>query len=102
MPLTGNVVLLIAISVGRTIPGRKLNVRNGRRGPIAPGPAGALLIKCERCKCNPCEPRYPNSSVVSAPRLFSTEPLHCSMYCGGASASKAAKLTVVVPNTAGA
>ena len=21
--------------------------------------------------------------MVSAPRLFSTEPLHCSMYCGG-------------------
>ena len=56
MPLTGKVVLVTAVSSGRTIPGRKLNVRNGRRGPIAPGPGGALLIKWERWRWTPCEP----------------------------------------------
>src|SRR6185369_14990896 len=101
IPLTGNFVLTTAVPGGSSVPGRKLRVLNGRRGPMAPGPGCALLIRCERCRCNPWDPRYPNSSVVSAPKLFSTDPLHCSMYCGGGSSSKDAKLTVVAPNTAG-
>src|SRR5262245_35405821 len=99
IPLMGNVVLITVIFEGNTIPGRKLSVRKGRRGPIAPGPGGALLIRWDRCRCIPRDPRYPISSVVSFPRLFSTDRLHCWMYCEGACGSKAAKLTVVCPST---
>ena len=51
---------------------------NGRRGPMAPGPGGALLIRCARCRWKPCEPRYPDfqggvagpgSSPLKAPLL---------------------------------
>src|SRR5713226_8216234 len=99
MVLTGNVVLTTFTSGGRVVSGTKEIFLNGRRGPMAPGPGGALLIRCARCRCTPREPRYPSSRVVSRPRLFSTEALHCSMYCDGAWGSIAVKLTVVVPNT---
>src|ERR1700704_5078641 len=49
----------------------------------------------------PREPRYPTSKVVSRPRLFSTEVLHCWTYCAGACGSNVVKLTVVAPRTAG-
>src|SRR5258708_34059001 len=71
----------------------------GRRGPMAPGPAGALLIRWARCRCTPCEPRYPASRVVCWHRLFSTEKLHCSMYYEEALGSIAPKLTLVAPNS---
>src|SRR5262245_20534487 len=90
------------MSCGISMPGRKLSVLNGRRGPSAPGPGATLLIRCDRCRCNPREPRYPNSNVVSRPRLFEIDKLHCWMYCEGACGSKAAKLTVVLPRAAGA
>src|SRR4030095_6377760 len=99
MVLTGNVELATVTSGGKTVSGTKLILGNGRRGPIAPGPGGALLIRCARCKCTPCAPRYPTSSVVSRPRLFSTDKLHCWMYCEGACGSIAVKLTVVTPST---
>src|SRR5437763_5693477 len=96
---TGKVVLTIERSLGKTVPGRKLILGNGRRGPMAPGPGGALLIRWARCRCTPCEPKYPTSKVVCWPRLFSTDKLHCSMYCEGALGSKDPKLTVVCPRT---
>ena len=45
MPLTGKVVLATVMSDGRTMPGKKLSTLKGRRGPIAPGPGGALLMR---------------------------------------------------------
>src|SRR2546430_15285240 len=84
---------------GRTVFGTKPMVLNGRRGPMGPGPGGALFIRCARCRCTPCEPRYPSSSAVTRSRLFSAERLHCSMYCDGACGSMAVKLTVVSPST---
>ena len=44
------VVLKTLMLSGSTVPGTKLRVVKGRRGPIAPGPAGALLMRCERCR----------------------------------------------------
>src|SRR6266852_4872062 len=101
MVLTGNVVLATFTPEGRTELGTKLIFLNGRRGPMAPGPGGALLIRCARCRCTPWFPRYPSSSVVWRPMLFSTERLHCSMYCEGACGSMEVKLTVVFPSTGG-
>ena len=57
MPLTGNIVLATVTLSGRTTPDRKLKLVKGRRGPIEPGPGGALLMRCERCRWTPCEPR---------------------------------------------
>src|SRR4029434_4713316 len=101
MALTGNVVFATVTLEGNTMPGRKLIVANGRRGWIGPAPRRALLIRCERCKCRPRVPRYPTSTVVSFPRLFSTVKFHCWMYCDGAWGAKAAKLTVVCPRPRG-
>src|SRR5438874_5700145 len=99
MVLTGNVVLTTFTPEGRTELGTKLIFLKGRRGPMAPGPGGALLIRWARCRCTPCDPRYPTSRVVCWPRLFSTDRLHCSMYCEGALGSMDPKLTVVCPST---
>ena len=43
--LTGNVELATLTLDGNTVSGTKLILGNGLRGPIAPGPGGALLIK---------------------------------------------------------
>src|SRR4030095_1212281 len=95
MALTGNVVFATVTLEGNTMPGRKLIVANGRRGWIGPAPGRALLIRCESCQCMQRVPRYPTSTVVSFPRLFSTVKFHCWMYCDGACGSEGAKLTVV-------
>src|SRR5215831_1856376 len=99
MVLTGKIVLTAFTLDGKTVPGTKLIFGNGRRGPIGPAPGGALLMRCARCKWTPWFPRYPTSRVVSRPRLFSIDVLHCSRYCEGAWGSIAVKLTVVWPST---
>src|SRR5215467_10760540 len=76
-------------------------ILRGRRGPMGPGPGSALLMRSARWRWMPRAPRYPISRVVSRPRLFSTEVLHCWTCCAGACGSKVVKLTVVVPRTAG-
>src|SRR5215475_14066410 len=85
---------------GKVVLGTNAIFGNGRRGPIGPGPGSALLIRCARCRWTPCEPRYPISSDVLCPRPFSTDVLHCWMYCDGAFGSSPVKLTVVCPSTA--
>src|SRR5215472_5525435 len=101
MVLTGKVwlwmIAFVLLGVS-TVPGTNVSVLKGRRGPRGPGPGGALLIRCERCRWNPRAPRYPMSIVVLLPKLFSTCAFHCWMYCAGACGSKAVKLTVVAGN----
>src|SRR5215472_8856357 len=107
MVLTGKVWLWMTASVllgGSVVCATKVSVLKGRRGPSGPGPGSVLLIRCERCRWKPRAPRYPTSSDVLAPKLFSTCVFHCWMYCAGACASNAVKLTVVagkvpVPST---
>src|SRR5215472_17945179 len=98
MVLTGKVSLWMTAVVllgVRTVPGTKLRVLKGRRGPSEPGPGSVLLIRWARCKWKPRAPRYPISRVVFASRVFSTCTFHCWTYSAGAWGSKAVKHTVV-------
>src|SRR6267378_4367634 len=98
MVLTGKVSLCTtaAVLLGvNTVPGTKVSVLKGRRGPRGPGPGRVLLIRCALCRWKPREPMYPTSREVFCPKLFCTEPFHCWTYCAGAWESNAVKLTVV-------
>src|SRR2546430_10005169 len=66
---------------GRTVFGTKPMVLNGRRGPMGPGPGGALFIRCARCRCTPCEPRYPSSDRKSTRLNSSHSQISYAVFC---------------------
>src|SRR5216684_8493086 len=59
MVLTGKVSLCttaVVLPGVNTVPGTKVSVLKGRRGPRGPGPGRVLLIRCALCRWKPREP----------------------------------------------